>query len=136
MTIPTPIVEHQWVLPQSTRVVHRSIIQPLQTDLPLLQPLCLQQLQHQQDNKIMGIKVNSYSRDMDFIRVATDQFAAFAFVAKKSGHNIDAKTSEKITDGARGLFEKLTGYVLPAHCANMNISILLVSQKESQFQVL
>ena len=29
--------------------------------------------------------------------------------AKKSGHNVDKNTSEKITDGARGLFEKATG---------------------------
>lgn len=35
--------------------------------------------------------------------------AAFAFGAKKSGHNIDKNTSEKITDGARGLYEKATG---------------------------
>ena len=34
---------------------------------------------------------------------------AFGFLAKKSGHNVDASTSEKITDGARGLFEKATG---------------------------
>ncbi|KAH8904701.1 hypothetical protein BR93DRAFT_930142 [Coniochaeta sp. PMI_546] len=34
---------------------------------------------------------------------------AFDTLAKKSGHNVDANTSEKITDGARGLFEKATG---------------------------
>ena len=34
---------------------------------------------------------------------------AFDFVAKKSGHKVDPKTGEKITDGARGLFEKFTG---------------------------
>ncbi|CAK7213861.1 hypothetical protein SCUCBS95973_001942 [Sporothrix curviconia] len=34
---------------------------------------------------------------------------AFDFVAKKSGHSVDRNTSEKITDGARGAFEKLTG---------------------------
>lgn len=33
------------------------------------------------------------------------------FLAKKSGHPVDAKTNEKITDGARGLYEKFTGYV-------------------------
>jgi len=33
----------------------------------------------------------------------------FDALAKKSGHNVDANTSEKITDGARGLFEKATG---------------------------
>jgi len=36
---------------------------------------------------------------------------AFDAVAKKSGHNVDASTGEKITDGARGLFEKATGLV-------------------------
>ncbi|CAK7563361.1 MAG: hypothetical protein SEPTF4163_001228 [Sporothrix epigloea] len=34
---------------------------------------------------------------------------AFDFVSKKSGHQVDRNTSEKITDGARGAFEKLTG---------------------------
>ncbi|KAJ9145438.1 hypothetical protein NKR23_g5291 [Pleurostoma richardsiae] len=34
---------------------------------------------------------------------------AFDMGAKKTGHNIDRNTSEKITDGARGLFEKATG---------------------------
>lgn len=34
---------------------------------------------------------------------------AFAFGAKKSGHNVDKNTAEKITDGARGLYEKATG---------------------------
>lgn len=29
--------------------------------------------------------------------------------AKKSGHNVDHNTAEKITDGARNLFEKATG---------------------------
>lgn len=36
---------------------------------------------------------------------------AFDFVAKKSGHSVNRDTSEKITDGIRGGFEKLTGYV-------------------------
>lgn len=39
---------------------------------------------------------------------------AFDAISKKSGHNVDASTSEKITDGARGLFEKATGLVLPS----------------------
>ncbi|KAG9235347.1 hypothetical protein BJ875DRAFT_483296 [Amylocarpus encephaloides] len=34
---------------------------------------------------------------------------AFGFLAKKSGHNVDDKTGEKITDGARGVYEKMTG---------------------------
>jgi len=33
----------------------------------------------------------------------------FDAAAKKSGHNVNPSTSEKITDGARGLFEKATG---------------------------
>lgn len=55
-----------------------------------------------------------------------DPLAAFALIAKKSGHNIDAKTSEKITDGARNIFEKLTGYVLIVYLARRQ-NILLVS---------
>jgi len=31
------------------------------------------------------------------------------FVEKKSGHTMGRDTNEKITDGARGLFEKVTG---------------------------
>ncbi|KAL1844074.1 hypothetical protein VTK73DRAFT_2657 [Phialemonium thermophilum] len=34
---------------------------------------------------------------------------AFDLLAKKSGHNVDQNTGEKITDGARNLFEKTTG---------------------------
>ncbi|KAF3763403.1 hypothetical protein M406DRAFT_323154, partial [Cryphonectria parasitica EP155] len=34
---------------------------------------------------------------------------AFDFGAKKSGHTVDRNTSEKITDGAREMFEKATG---------------------------
>ncbi|KAH7395423.1 hypothetical protein BKA64DRAFT_708816 [Cadophora sp. MPI-SDFR-AT-0126] len=34
---------------------------------------------------------------------------AFDFISKKSGYNIDPSTGEKITDGARGLYEKQTG---------------------------
>jgi hypothetical protein len=40
---------------------------------------------------------------------------AFDALSKKSGHNINPSTSEKITDGARGLFEKATGLVLLFH---------------------
>lgn len=35
--------------------------------------------------------------------------AAFDMLAKKTGHPMDRNTSEKITDGARNLFEKATG---------------------------
>jgi hypothetical protein len=31
------------------------------------------------------------------------------FIEKKSGHSLGRDTNEKITDGARGLFEKATG---------------------------
>jgi len=31
------------------------------------------------------------------------------FIEKKSGHTLGRDTNEKITDGARGLFEKATG---------------------------
>ncbi|KAH6896710.1 hypothetical protein B0T10DRAFT_556581 [Thelonectria olida] len=34
---------------------------------------------------------------------------AFDAIAKKSGHNIDRNTSEKITDAGRGFYEKATG---------------------------
>jgi hypothetical protein len=33
------------------------------------------------------------------------------FIEKKTGHVMNRDTNEKITDGARGLFEKATGYV-------------------------
>ncbi|KAL2160744.1 hypothetical protein VTH06DRAFT_941 [Thermothelomyces fergusii] len=33
----------------------------------------------------------------------------FDAAAKKSGHHVSSGTAEKITDGARGLFEKTTG---------------------------
>jgi hypothetical protein len=36
---------------------------------------------------------------------------AFAMGAKKSGHNIDRNTQEKITDAGRSMYEKATGYV-------------------------
>lgn len=36
-------------------------------------------------------------------------YTAFNMGMKKSGHTMDRNTSEKITDGARGMFEKVTG---------------------------
>jgi hypothetical protein len=39
------------------------------------------------------------------------RWAAFDFLSKKAGHDFNPKTDEKITDGARGLLEKVTGYV-------------------------
>jgi hypothetical protein len=38
--------------------------------------------------------------------------AGLDFIEKKSGHTMGRDTNEKITDGARGLYEKATGYVL------------------------
>ncbi|KAK1985758.1 hypothetical protein LZ30DRAFT_707655 [Colletotrichum cereale] len=34
---------------------------------------------------------------------------AFDAVSKKAGHDFNPSTDEKITDGARGLYEKVTG---------------------------
>lgn len=48
---------------------------------------------------------------MEVMLTKTEPTAA-GFLAKKSGHNMDAKTTEKVTDGARGLYEKFTGWVL------------------------
>lgn len=33
------------------------------------------------------------------------------FIEKKTGHTMGRDTNEKITDGARGMFEKMTRYV-------------------------
>ncbi|KAK3934966.1 hypothetical protein QBC46DRAFT_59584 [Diplogelasinospora grovesii] len=33
----------------------------------------------------------------------------FSTLAAKSGHSVNPNTAEKITDGARGMFEKATG---------------------------
>jgi len=53
------------------------------------------------------------------------QLPAFDFASKKTGHDFAPGTDEKITDGARGLYEKATGYVpssfsLPSRCAATN----------------
>lgn len=34
---------------------------------------------------------------------------AFDAISKKAGHDFNPATDEKITDGARGLYEKATG---------------------------
>ncbi|CAM1508870.1 Fc.00g026090.m01.CDS01 [Cosmosporella sp. VM-42] len=34
---------------------------------------------------------------------------AFDFISKKTGHDFDPKTDEKITDGARSAYEKFSG---------------------------
>ncbi|KAM0327062.1 hypothetical protein ACHAQA_006185 [Verticillium albo-atrum] len=43
---------------------------------------------------------------------------AFGAGVKKSGHNIDRGTQEKITDAGRGLFEKQTGKNVPHNVSN------------------
>ncbi|PSR81646.1 hypothetical protein BD289DRAFT_372358 [Coniella lustricola] len=43
---------------------------------------------------------------------------AFDMGAKKSGHQVDRNTAEKITDGARGLFEKATGKQVNSKISN------------------
>ena len=35
------------------------------------------------------------------------------FIEKKTGHTMSRDTNEKITDGARGLYEKATGFAFP-----------------------
>jgi hypothetical protein len=46
------------------------------------------------------------------------EYKGLDFIEKKSGHTMGRDTNEKITDGARGLYEKATGYVpLPPSAA-------------------
>jgi len=40
--------------------------------------------------------------------------AAFAFVSKKAGYDLSPETDEQVTDAARGLYEKFSGYVMSA----------------------
>ncbi|KAE9396400.1 hypothetical protein BT96DRAFT_922158 [Gymnopus androsaceus JB14] len=40
------------------------------------------------------------------------------FLEKKSGHSLGRDTNEKITDGARGQFEKMTGKDVPSKFSN------------------
>ncbi|KAK0765092.1 hypothetical protein N5P37_002569 [Trichoderma harzianum] len=44
-------------------------------------------------------------------QVQKDDYAdkAFSMGAKKSGHNMDRNTQEKITDAGRNMYEKVTG---------------------------
>lgn len=60
----------------------------------------------------------------------------FDAAAKKSGHNIAPNTAEKITDGARGLFEKVTGLVAPVipHSSEHFADFCLGTQYEGQPQ--
>lgn len=45
------------------------------------------------------------------INVMLTIYSALDFIEKKSGHTLSRDQNEKITDGARGLYEKQTGYV-------------------------
>lgn len=40
------------------------------------------------------------------------------FIEQKTGHSLGRDTNEKITDGARGMFEKLTGKKVPEKFSN------------------
>jgi hypothetical protein len=51
--------------------------------------------------------------------------AGLDFIEKKTGHTMGRDTNEKITDGARGLFEKATGYVWFHFCQGGNKSNLI-----------
>jgi hypothetical protein len=41
---------------------------------------------------------------------------ALDFIEKKTGHTLGRDQNEKITDGARGLYEKATGYACFSFC--------------------
>ncbi|GKT52239.1 uncharacterized protein ColSpa_12420 [Colletotrichum spaethianum] len=43
---------------------------------------------------------------------------AFDFGSKKAGHDFNPSTDEKITDGARGLYEKVTGSKVNSKISN------------------
>ena len=45
------------------------------------------------------------------INIMLTIYSALDFIEKKSGHTLSRDQNEKITDGARGLYEKQTGYV-------------------------
>ncbi|CAG8961318.1 hypothetical protein HYFRA_00013779 [Hymenoscyphus fraxineus] len=50
----------------------------------------------------------------------TDDYGdkGLAFAEKQSGHSLGRETNEKITDGARGLYEKATGNKVDAKFSN------------------
>jgi hypothetical protein len=43
------------------------------------------------------------------IEVTANRFTGLAFLEQKTGHTLSRETNEKITDGARDVFEKFTG---------------------------
>jgi hypothetical protein len=51
----------------------------------------------------------------------TPPLPALDFIEKKTGHTMSRDTNEKITDGARGFYEKQTGYV---HINSMHLPLL------------
>lgn len=69
-------------------------------------PVQGQQPAQQQDYGDKG----TFSHPMHSQEIAANPLTiAFAMAAKKGGYNVDPKTQESITDGARGLYEKFTG---------------------------
>ncbi|KAL8302894.1 hypothetical protein RB600_006661 [Gaeumannomyces tritici] len=44
--------------------------------------------------------------------------ASFDFASKKAGHPVDRNAGEKITDAARGVYEKATGKKVNAKISN------------------
>ncbi|PNY18299.1 Uncharacterized protein TCAP_07585 [Tolypocladium capitatum] len=58
-----------------------------------------------------GTKSNSSGEGSEQKQDYVDK--AFGVASKKSGHNLDRNTQEKITDAGRGAYEKVTGQVDP-----------------------
>lgn len=48
---------------------------------------------------------------------------AWDAASKKAGHDFDSKTDEQITDGARAIYEKATGYVSCCQLPNSTQSL-------------
>ncbi|KAE8445562.1 hypothetical protein EG329_013326 [Mollisiaceae sp. DMI_Dod_QoI] len=51
------------------------------------------------------------------------------FIEKKTGHTMGRNTNEKITDGARGLYEKATGFVFPSSPSPMSATPFYPSRR-------
>lgn len=58
-------------------------------------------------SKLLGLTTRRCSLSQAVTHIIN--FTAFDMGMKKSGHNMNRDTSEKITDGARSAFEKVTG---------------------------
>jgi hypothetical protein len=63
-------------------------------------------------NSSSGTSANTSGQQDDYVD------KAFAFGAKKSGHNMDRSTEEKITDAGRETYEKLTGKTVSSKISN------------------